>query len=364
MKPHLTPALALALLSACTAVAPAPERPTEAPAQSSSSIMSSRAQSREDTKTSASSSAVSRFDRAQRDTGKLEELPSELSIEHFANMRLEGTDLELVSALVNEATYTRYRISYKSNGLAISGILNIPKGNGPFPLIILNHGYIAPSVYTNGRGLKREQDYLANNGFAVLHTDYRGHAFSDPSPDTREVYDASLEYSMDSINAVNAVRNSSIEELRVIDVDNVGMMGHSLGGGVVLNVLVAHPEMIDAAVLYAPVSGDAYKNFDRWRRERPEGDNTLKAFGEQGSEAWQRISSINYLQNITAPILLFHGTEDSDVPIAWSDELHEKLNALTKAVKYIVFRGEKHEFIADFDLFMKETAAFFTVHLK
>jgi hypothetical protein len=29
--------------------------------------------------------------------------------------------------------------------------------------VILNHGYIDPAIYTNGRGLKREQDYLARN---------------------------------------------------------------------------------------------------------------------------------------------------------------------------------------------------------
>jgi uncharacterized protein len=57
--------------------------------------------------------------------------------------------------------------------------MNIPIRKGKYPLVILNHGYIDPAVYTLGRGLKREQDFLARNGFAVLHTDYRNHAFSD-----------------------------------------------------------------------------------------------------------------------------------------------------------------------------------------
>ena len=46
---------------------------------------------------------------------------------------------------------------------------------------MLNHGYIEPSVYVTGQGLMREQDYLARAGFVVLHTDYRGHAGSDPA---------------------------------------------------------------------------------------------------------------------------------------------------------------------------------------
>jgi hypothetical protein len=33
--------------------------------------------------------------------------------------------------------------------------MNIPKWEGDFPLLILNHGYLDTRVYTNGRGLKR-----------------------------------------------------------------------------------------------------------------------------------------------------------------------------------------------------------------
>ena len=47
---------------------------------------------------------------------------------------------------------------------------------------MLNHGYIEPSIYVTGQGLAREQDALARAGFVVLHTDYRGHAASDPVP--------------------------------------------------------------------------------------------------------------------------------------------------------------------------------------
>ena len=60
-----------------------------------------------------------------------------------------------------------------------------PKGPGPFPGIVLNHGYIEPSYYVTGQGLAREQDWLARAGFVVLHTDYRGHAASDPVPPAR-----------------------------------------------------------------------------------------------------------------------------------------------------------------------------------
>lgn len=292
----------------------------------------------------------------------IERVPSELSIDHLSEMRLEGTRLKLEAVLDNNAVYTRHVISYRSNGLNISGILNIPKGKGPFPVLIFNHGYIAPSVYTQGRGLKREQDYMARHGFAVLHTDYRGHAGSDPSPDTREIYDAGFEYAMDSMNAILALRDAKLPS---IDTTRIGMLGHSLGGGVTLNVLTSHPELVTAAVLYAPVHSDAWENFVRWRRERPEGDRTIAVLGsrEEHPDLWDHLSSLSRLQKIESPILLFHGTADTDVPLAWSNFLKERLSAFGKENEYVVYEGEGHEFGPKWPDFMKRSAEFFKQHL-
>ena len=54
--------------------------------------------------------------------------------------------------MADNSVYIRYQISYKSDELEISGIMNVPKGNGPFPVIITNHGFIDPRIYTLGRG--------------------------------------------------------------------------------------------------------------------------------------------------------------------------------------------------------------------
>lgn len=293
----------------------------------------------------------------------IETVPLQLSIAHFSTMQLVGTGLTLETVLAENSAYTRYQISYRSNGLRISGIMNIPKGEGPFPLIVLNHGFIAPSVYTVGRGLKREQDFLARHGFAVLHTDYRGHGESDPSPDTRMVYDAGLEYSMDSANAINAVRQARLPN---VDSSRVGMLGHSLGGGVTLNIATAHPEMLDAAVLYAPVHSDAWENFVRWRDMREEGDRTRALMGtrEENPNLWNALSSLSALNAIDDPILLFHGTKDSDVPIEWSEFLEQKLMSLRKEIEFITYEGEKHEFVAQWEDFMERTVTFFAKHLS
>jgi hypothetical protein len=39
--------------------------------------------------------------------------------------------------------------------------MNVPDGKGPFPVLVLNHGYIDPDTYFPGQGMPREHDYLA-----------------------------------------------------------------------------------------------------------------------------------------------------------------------------------------------------------
>jgi dienelactone hydrolase len=72
-----------------------------------------------------------------------------------------------------------------------------------------------------------------------------------------------LGYTEDVIGAVLAVKASP---LRYLDKSRVGLLGRSMGGGVMYNVLVTQPGLVDAAVVYAPVSADAVDNFNRWIR--------------------------------------------------------------------------------------------------
>lgn len=293
----------------------------------------------------------------------LEAYPMELTVEHFAQMTLSGSALTIGGVQENNAAYARHTITYRSNGVLVSGTLAIPHGEGRHPLIVQNHGYIDPAVYTNGRGLRREQDALARAGFAVLHTDYRKHAQSDPDPDMRNIYDAGLAYAMDSANAVLAVRE--LNDPR-IDASKVGMLGHSMGGGVTMHILVARPDLIDAAVLYAPVSADAWLNFARWRLDdRPESAPTLEAMGtrDERPDAWAALSQSGSLQVIDDSVLLFHGTLDKDVPIAWSDDLHLTLQRLDKDVRYIVYPREGHEFSTEWRHFIDTTIEFYRSEL-
>ncbi|NUM79236.1 alpha/beta fold hydrolase, partial [bacterium] len=190
-----------------------------------------------------------------------------VSLPHFSKKQFSGGDLKRGKILDDQPSYTRYYITYRSGELKISGIMNVPKGKGPFPVLILNHGYIPPKIYTNGRGLKREQDYLAKQGYVVIHPDYRNHADSDK--DTTNGVRFRLGYVEDVINVVHAVKNS---DYKFFDKERIGMLGHSMGGGICLNVMVAQPKLVKAFVLFGTVSADVRDNFYRWSVRSSEGD--------------------------------------------------------------------------------------------
>ena len=276
-----------------------------------------------------------------------------------------GRDLTLKKVLASNNIYTRYLITYKSDNLMISGIMNLPKGAGPFPVLILNHGFIDPRIYTNGRGLKREQDYLARHGYIVIHPDYRNHAFSDK--DASDLAGFRLGYVIDAINCIMAVKNS---DKPYFNKDKIGLLGHSMGGGVVLNVLVVKPELAKAAVLMAPVSADYRDNFTRWlwrRKHHPEvAEKIITQYGspESNPAFWAGLSAVNYLDNIKAPIMLNHGTADQSVPFDWSVRLEKELKAHGKSIVFYRYPGERHEFGPLWPLLMQRAVKFFDQYLK
>lgn len=284
-----------------------------------------------------------------------------LSLATFASRKFNGSDFTVGQVLSGTEAYTRYYITYKSGDLSISGVMNVPTGEGPFPLLVLNHGYIDPAIYTNGRGLKREQDYLAREGYVVIHPDYRNHADSDSDPDTERNF--RLGYVEDVINLIKAV---TMADLPYIQEDNIGMLGHSMGGGIAQTIMVTHPELVDAFVLFAPVSADVRDNFNKWTRSREEvASEIIESYGAPGEnkEFWDSISPLYYVGKTSAPVMIHHGTADTSVPIAWSEKLVNRMEEMNKEVSWHAYPGEPHEFIDAWPQVMQRTTHFFNEHL-
>jgi dipeptidyl aminopeptidase/acylaminoacyl peptidase len=274
----------------------------------------------------------------------------------------DGHDLRLGQVMTAESAYTKYAVTYRGDGLTVSGVLYVPTGPGPFPAVVLNHGYIDPALYVTGQGLQIEQDYLARSGFVVLHTDYRNHAGSDPDPGNDQRL--RLGYTVDTINAVLALRRSGLPTL---DPERIGMMGRSMGGGVTLNALVVQPDVVDAAVVYASVSSDTVDNHEKWTRgQRPDLASAIEsAYGspEANPQFWAQVSPRTFADRVQVPVLVHHGTADATCPVQWADATVAALEQAGADVTYLRYPGEGHAFSAAWADSMTATVAFFREHL-
>lgn len=311
-----------------------------------------------------SSSAPSPTGAAEPSPSASEKPPHPVSLPALAAKEYDGRGLRQVEEVASTASYTQHRVVYRSGRLRISGLMNVPRGAGPFPALVLAHGYIDPEIYVNGQGLRREQDYLANAGYVTLHVDYRNHAQSDRAP--RAERDLRLGYTEDVINAVLALRSWR----GPVDDERIGLLGRSMGGGVVYNVLTVAPGLVDAGVVFAPVSSVTADNFNRWIRNDPGRDGIARqiiaAYGDpnDGGEFWRNVSPRTFFDQITEPVLVHHGTSDDSCPIRWSRQTVRAMRAAGVDVDYQVYDGEEHAFGPQWPLSMRRTVAFFERTLR
>ena len=290
-----------------------------------------------------------------------------VSVLGLAAQRHQGDRLRLGAVRERTPEYTSYDVTYRSRSTTrrgeesyiISGVLNVPRGRGPFPAVVLAHGYIDPAIYVRGQGMTRERGYLAARGYVALHVDYRNHAESDDDP--RYQVRMRLGYSADVINAVKALRDSP--DIPVDD-DRVALLGRSMGGGVILKTLVAEPGLVQAAAPWASVSSLEGQNYDRFIRPDPEDsglrEQLARRYGtpEQVPRFWRENSSRPYFDRITEPVLMVHGRFDDTCPPRWATATQRALRQAGVASQ-LEWYDDGHAFGPAFNTAMGRTVRFF-----
>ena len=314
-------------------------------------------------------------------TPSVEQLIFPYTIEGLRKHDYQSGKITIRATLEENETYTSYLIEYPSDGLTITGVMQIPAGKGPFPVIIMNHGFYSRSVYTSGDGTDRASAYLVKRGYITLASDYRSWGVSDVGE--------SLFYSglaIDVINLINAV--PTIPEA---DPSRIGMWGHSMGGGVTIKVLTIDSR-VKAAVLYSTVSADHADLIERWgngcfgdiaRGEAEFGCNSSDVVpldlplnvqdayrtAAESDDLMKLISPVFHLGNVTAPVQIHYGTEDglnySGTPPEWSLKLYESLRGVNKNVELLAYDGEGHSFSPDpWFAFMGRVGRFFDQYVR
>lgn len=272
--------------------------------------------------------------------------PYPVSIAALQQMKRYGSDLRVERTVARAGAYTQYAITYKSGNLRITGQMYVPQGSGPFPVMIMNHGFIPIEEYTTGMDSKRESPFVASNGFVAIHPDFRNYAGSDDDENAMENLTA-YGWADDSLNLVDAVKRS---DLPYLDKNRIGYWGHSNGGQVSMMALVAQRQPdIKAFVLFAATSPDFADNFNRWMRPRTEQASRIRdrhGFPETNPDFYTGLSvGPHFKDAITkGPVLSFHGTGDTNTPFAWSERSASLMKSAGINVTFVPLRGENHLF--------------------
>lgn len=306
--------------------------------------------------------------------------PDPLQIEQMRLRSYPASPIVFEQTLNPGSNYSRYVVSYESDGYTIYALMTIPYGTRPdtgWPVIVFNHGYIEPSAYRTTERYVAYVDNLARSGYIVFKLDYRGHGDSEGGPEIGGGY-GTPDYTVDALNAI-----ASLQAYADADPNRIGMWGHSMGGQVTLRAMVVspdiragviwggvvapYPDVIDAWDFFGRV-GDiphgGYTNAEalRWGQNFSDWvDEFTLNYGtpEENAEFWATISPNSYLDRLSGPIQLHHSTTDEMVPLAWSETLAEELQNAEQFYQLYTYAGDNHNISGNFDIAMLRTIDFF-----
>lgn len=235
--------------------------------------------------------------------------------------------------VVSESVSPVQQIYIKTkDGLYVAAALRKPKGDGPFPAVIIFHG--APG----GRGMEQLVGWskgatggpvwerFLQEGFVVAVADYRGGPRLPGQPAAGQIT-----YIDDGVAVVDYVRS-----LPYVDTNRINLYGASMGGGLVLGIISR--TTVNAAILGAPAPmmflgmtmppaapGTSPTGPDRFKDAKVDTEIAHKN-----------------IEPIKTPILILVGTADSLLP---ADRiLHDLLAQAGKSVRMEIYEDAYHDF--------------------
>ncbi|MCM3756347.1 S9 family peptidase [Sporosarcina aquimarina] len=179
--------------------------------------------------------------------------------------------------------------------------------------------------------------YLVSKNFAVVAPNVRGSSG----------YGRNYIQLDDGRKRMDAVADlaSLVEDLvqtKSIDSSRIGIMGRSYGGFMVLAALTHYPEIWAAGVDIVGISHfkTFLENTGPWRRKIREYE--YGTLGED-DDFFEEIAPLNHLDKIQAPLLVFHGKNDTRVPVSEAEQLTKQMLEMGKDVELVVFENEGHQ---------------------
>lgn len=210
------------------------------------------------------------------------------------------------------------------NSYEIPAVLTLPEGEGPFPLVVMNHGFAGSK--DENIGFIYLARCLAKAGIASIRMDFCGSG--DSTVDFLYFSETS------AVNDSNDCLHYALENAN-IDADRLGLFGYS-NGGVISAIIAAEADCpYSARVLLAPaVTLYSEDTAQMLAYAEENGCVEIPFFGRTlqiGADYYR--SSIEFHENLETYLqpsidtLIIYGTEDTSVPPANNEEYAAAINA-------------------------------------
>jgi dipeptidyl aminopeptidase/acylaminoacyl peptidase len=196
--------------------------------------------------------------------------------------------------------------------------------------------------------------YLAQQGYVILTPDYRGSSGYGRDWSVGDYRDIGGWQTQDI-----AAGADYLKTLPYVDPDRIGVWGLSYGGYLVLQAVVTTPDLFRCAIDVAGVVD--------WSMGSPPGYTTPRMGSPMSQPAvFEQAKVIDHMDKLKTPLMIFHGTNDLNVPFYESLNLVDRLGKLGKSFDIAIFPGEIHYFRREWVLkdAWRRAEEFFDRHLN
>jgi dipeptidyl aminopeptidase/acylaminoacyl peptidase len=234
------------------------------------------------------------------------------------------------------------RISYRAaDGLRIPAYLTLPPGEAArnLPLVVLPHG--GPEARDRLDFDWWAQAYAAQ-GYAVLQPNYRGSSLSTKWAEAG-FGEWGRKMQTDVSDGVRYLAHEGI-----VDPKRVCIVGASYGGYAALAGVTLESGVYRCAVAVSGISDP--RDFLAWvaRKEAYGAETGLRYWDRflgvagRSDERLDAISPIKHANEVTVPVLLIHGRDDTTVPYDQSADMAKALKRAGKPVEFVSLAKEDH----------------------
>jgi len=271
---------------------------------------------------------------------------------------------------------------FNSSNEKIHGDLRYSEGTKNAPAIIICHGF---KGFKDWGFFPILAERLADDGYVAITFNFsRNGIGADPNTFTEleKFANNTFSHELEDLKTVmDAVSNGQLGQ-NIIDIERIGLIGHSRGGGTAL-VFASNDERIQCMTTWSSIARvERYSDevMKQWQKdgfieiENKRTNQMMRMnveFLEDIKKNKEKFNILKSAAKLEIPVLIVHGESDESVPVSEANEIYESLDGYGNELEII--EGGTHTFgirhpvegiTPEFETVMDLTEVFFDKNLS